>query len=92
MSCQEGESQSSQRIRSESHRLRVRGFIKEQVDAGRQAYIVFPLIEESETLDYKKSPRRFRSPYRTFRKAQVSNRHAARPDETGRERRCDVAV
>ena len=39
--------------RSESHRLRVRGFIKEQVDAGRQAYIVFPLIEESETLDYK---------------------------------------
>jgi len=39
--------------RSESHRLRVRGFIKEQVDAGRQTYIVFPLIEESETLDYK---------------------------------------
>ena len=39
--------------RTESHRLRVRGFIKEQVDAGRQAYIVFPLIEESETLDYK---------------------------------------
>lgn len=39
--------------RSENHRLRVRGFIKEQVDAGRQVYIVFPLIEESETLDYK---------------------------------------
>jgi ATP-dependent DNA helicase RecG len=39
--------------RSENHRLRVRGFVKEQVDAGRQVYIVFPLIEESETLDYK---------------------------------------
>ncbi len=39
--------------RTESHRLRVRGFVKEQVDAGRQVYIVFPLIEESETLDYK---------------------------------------
>ncbi len=39
--------------RWESHRLRVRGFIKEQVDAGRQVYHVFPLIEESETLDYK---------------------------------------
>jgi len=39
--------------RWESHRLRVRGFIKEQVDAGRQVYVVFPLIEESETLDYK---------------------------------------
>lgn len=39
--------------RRESHRLRVREFVKEQVDAGRQVYIVFPLIEESETLDYK---------------------------------------
>ncbi|MFT5723608.1 MAG: ATP-dependent DNA helicase RecG [Bacteroidia bacterium] len=39
--------------RSENHRLRVRGFVKEQVDAGRQVYIVFPLIEESATLDYK---------------------------------------
>jgi ATP-dependent DNA helicase RecG len=39
--------------RSEANRLRVRGFVKEQVDAGRQVYIVFPLIEESETLDYK---------------------------------------
>jgi ATP-dependent DNA helicase RecG len=39
--------------RYEGSRLRVRGFVKEQVDAGRQVYIVFPLIEESETLDYK---------------------------------------
>lgn len=39
--------------RTESHRLRVRGFIQEQVDLGRQVYVVFPLIEESETLDYK---------------------------------------
>lgn len=28
-------------------------FIREQVEAGRQAYIVYPLIEESETLDLK---------------------------------------
>lgn len=39
--------------RTEAHRLRVRQFVKEQVDSGRQAYIVFPLIEESEKLDYK---------------------------------------
>lgn len=26
-------------------------FVKEQIDAGRQAYIVFPLIQESESLD-----------------------------------------
>ncbi|HZV12191.1 MAG TPA: ATP-dependent DNA helicase RecG [Candidatus Kapabacteria bacterium] len=28
-------------------------FIRKQVAAGRQAYIVFPLVEKSETLDYK---------------------------------------
>jgi len=38
--------------RKESARLRVFGFIKEQVALGRQVYIVYPLIEESETLDY----------------------------------------
>jgi ATP-dependent DNA helicase RecG len=37
----------------DSGRLRLFGFIKEQVKLGRQIYIVYPLIEESETLDYK---------------------------------------
>jgi len=37
----------------ESHRLRVYGFIKEQVSLGRQVYIVFPLITESEKMDYQ---------------------------------------
>ncbi len=37
--------------RMESHRLRVFGFMKEQIALGRQIYIVYPLIEESETLD-----------------------------------------
>ncbi len=36
----------------EKHRAKVFGFLKEQVDKGRQAYVVYPLIEESETLDY----------------------------------------
>jgi len=36
----------------ESHRLRLVGFIKEQIALGRQIYIVYPLIEESATLDY----------------------------------------
>ncbi|HRB38862.1 MAG TPA: helicase-related protein, partial [Bacteroidia bacterium] len=35
----------------ESSRLRVIGFMKEQIKLGRQIYIVFPLIEESEKLD-----------------------------------------
>lgn len=39
--------------RFDSHRLQVNGFIKTQLDAGRQIYIVYPLIEESEKLDLK---------------------------------------
>ncbi len=37
----------------ESQRLRVNGFIKEQIVLGRQVYIVYPLIQESEKLDYQ---------------------------------------
>ena len=39
--------------RLEGNRLRVFHFLKEQIDAGRQAYIVYPLIEESEKTDLK---------------------------------------
>lgn len=39
--------------RFDSARLRVFGFMKEQIAAGRQIYIVYPLIEESEKQDYK---------------------------------------
>ena len=39
--------------RFEKHRLRVFGFLKEQLALGRQVYIVYPLIEESEKLDLK---------------------------------------
>lgn len=39
--------------RYESNRLAVWGFLKEELHKGRQVYIVFPLIEESETLDLK---------------------------------------
>ncbi len=39
--------------RYESVRSQVMTFIKEEVLKGRQAYIIFPLIEESEKLDYE---------------------------------------
>lgn len=35
----------------EGQRLRVMGFIKEQIALGRQAYIVYPMIDESEKID-----------------------------------------
>ena len=37
----------------DSKRLVVFGFLKKQLDLGRQAYIVYPLIKESESMDYK---------------------------------------
>jgi len=37
----------------DSKRLQVFGFLKKQLALGRQAYIVYPLIKESETMDYK---------------------------------------
>lgn len=37
--------------RTENHRLRVIGFMREQIALGRQVYVVYPMIEESEKLD-----------------------------------------
>ncbi|WP_407476509.1 ATP-dependent DNA helicase RecG [Elizabethkingia anophelis] len=39
--------------RKEKDRLFVFNFAKEEITKGRQIYFVYPLIEESETLDYK---------------------------------------
>ncbi|MBR3846999.1 MAG: ATP-dependent DNA helicase RecG [Alistipes sp.] len=38
---------------TDSARLRLWGFLKQQIKLGRQAYIVYPLIQESEAMDYK---------------------------------------
>jgi ATP-dependent DNA helicase RecG len=37
----------------DSKRLMVFGFLRKQIETGRQAYIVYPLIKESESMDYK---------------------------------------
>lgn len=39
--------------RRENHRDKLQTFIFEQLQLGRQAYIVYPLIQESEKLDFK---------------------------------------
>ncbi len=39
--------------RSESTRPQVMGFIKEEIKKGRQAYVVYPLIEESSKMDFE---------------------------------------
>ena len=37
----------------DKHRSEVFGFMRQQLELGRQVYVVYPLIEESEKLDYK---------------------------------------
>jgi len=39
--------------RKENSRLKVIHFLREEISKGRQAYIVYPLIKESEKIDYK---------------------------------------
>jgi len=39
--------------RTDKHRLSMFHFLKQEIEKGRQVYIVYPLIEESQTLDYK---------------------------------------
>ena len=39
--------------RRDKDRLQVFGFMKDEIKKGRQVYIVYPLIEESQKLDYK---------------------------------------
>ncbi|WP_190808857.1 ATP-dependent DNA helicase RecG [Flagellimonas sp. S3867] len=40
-------------LRFDGNRLKVFQFIKDEIKKGRQIYIVYPLIKESEALDYK---------------------------------------
>ncbi len=39
--------------RYDSNRLGVFKFLKDEIEKGRQAYVVYPLIQESEAMDYK---------------------------------------
>lgn len=67
--------------RYESHRLKVFGFVRQQILLGRQVYIVYPLIEESEKLseqtgkDYKNLMEGYESICRAFPEFQVSIVH-----------------
>lgn len=37
--------------KTEHHRLRVQGFMRDEIAKGRQVYVVYPMIEETETVD-----------------------------------------
>ncbi|MDG1022466.1 MAG: ATP-dependent DNA helicase RecG [Flavobacteriaceae bacterium] len=69
--------------RFDNNRLAVFGFVKEQIELGRQVYIVYPLIQESETLDYKDLMDGYESISRSFPppKHQISIVHGKMKSE-----------
>ncbi len=46
-------------LRTETQKQKVYQFVKDEIDHGRQAYIVFPLIEESEKIDLKAAAKEY---------------------------------
>lgn len=69
--------------RTERYRLPVFGFLKEEILKGRQVYIVYPLIEESEKLDLKNLMEGFEAIERAFPeyKSQISIVHGKMPPD-----------
>jgi ATP-dependent DNA helicase RecG len=65
----------------DSHRLQVNQFIRNQIQEGRQVYMVYPLIEESEKLDLKHLMDGYESVCRAFPDVAVSIVHGKmKPD------------
>lgn len=59
----------------DSKRLEMFGAVQREIDKGHQAYIVYPLIEESSTLDYKDLMDGYESINRKFSGYQISIVH-----------------
>lgn len=59
----------------DAHRLKVNQFLRDQIKAGRQVYIVYPLIEESEKLDLKHLMDGYESVCRAFPDVAISILH-----------------
>ena len=56
--------------KTDQHRLSMFHFLKQEIEKGRQVYIVYPLIEESQKLDYKDLMDGYESICRNFPKPE----------------------
>jgi len=63
------------RLYSEKDRDEVYAFLQSQMRMGRQAYVVFPLVEESEKLDLKDAENGYRTLQEVFRAYKVDLVH-----------------
>lgn len=62
-------------LQFDENRLKVFGFLRKQIQAGGQVYVVYPLIEESEKLDLKHLMDGYESLSRAFPEYQLSIVH-----------------
>jgi ATP-dependent DNA helicase RecG len=77
--------------RNEMARANVMGFVKEEIQKGRQAYFIYPLIEESEKLSYEDLMQGFEQvksffPEPQYRISMVHGKQPADQKETNMER------
>lgn len=77
--------------RTDNHRVRVMEFIRSEIDKGRQAYVVYPLIEESEKLDFESLSAGYEQvktffPDHKYHIAMVHGRQAAEDKERNMQR------
>jgi len=56
--------------RTDARRLEIDGFLEKEIKKGRQIYIVYPLIDESEALDFKNLMEGYESVVRRFPRPQ----------------------
>ncbi len=61
--------------RYDSNRLAVFSFVREEIKKGRQVYIIYPLIEESEKLDMKSLMDGYESICKSFQEHKISIVH-----------------
>ena len=59
----------------DAHRLQLNQFLRDQIEAGRQVYMVYPLIEESEKVDLKHLMDGYESVCRAFPDLAISIVH-----------------
>ena len=69
-------------VHREAKRLEVFGFIRREIEKGRQAYVVYPLVEESEKLDLLAAVKGFELLERHFKPYRVGIVHGKmKPDD-----------
>lgn len=69
-------------VRTEAQRLQVFGFMQKEMDAGRQVYVVYPLVEENEKLDLIAVNEGFEAMARRFGVEKVGIVHGKMKSET----------